>query len=97
MQLALMPTRGRDFQSFWPCMALAEAGGLLCSWAELGSLKNLLSVLCLGQALCLISLPEKLGQLLASKRESESIPTALTPPVGLMVITQNGWDPECII
>lgn len=35
-----------------------------------------------GQAPSLISSPVKLEELLASKRESECIPTALVPPVG---------------
>lgn len=51
-------------RGFWLCAALAEAGGLWCSGAKLGPLKHLLSVL------SMISSPEKLGQLLASKRVS---------------------------
>lgn len=60
---AVMATGGGHFPSFFPRVGLAEAGGLLCHWAELGGLKYLFSVLHLVQVLSLISSPEKLGQL----------------------------------
>lgn len=65
---AVIPARGGHFPSFFPCMGLAEAGGLLCSGAELGL--YLFSVLHLVQVLSLISSPEKLWQLQHLKENS---------------------------